>query len=62
MWKILPLRKLQAKILFICILYPLILLGGEGGLVQNGPVSTRFVVEKHPTRFKTNRNWMVDET
>ena len=47
MWKILPLRKLQAKILFICILYPLILLGGEGGLVQNGPVSTRFVVEKN---------------
>ena len=47
MWKILPLRKFQAKILLICIFYPLILLGGEGGLVQNGPVSTRFVVEKN---------------
>ena len=47
MWKIISLSNPLIKNPLICILLPLTLWGGEGKLVRNGPVTTRFVVEKN---------------
>ena len=49
MWvrKVISLTKFSIKFLPLLIFAPASIWGGQGNLVQNGPVTTRFVVERN---------------